>query len=267
MTETPGHPTDALQDALDGRLDAAAAAAIEVHLSTCARCRRELDAMRWTKAQLLAAHSAVPAELDAHLRRALDDEDAQAAATGPARIARRTGGPWWWAAAAAALLNVVVWTGTVRQGRPAATADAVAAFEAFAAGRLTLDAAGGDPPAVEAELRSASLGFPIRVFDFGMMNYALAGGTVYDVAGGPSALMAYRGAGDLAVICQMYLGRTSDLPEPAARRAHNDIDFLVYRESGLTLVFWQEGDVVCVLVANGDEENAVQLAFAKAVKI
>jgi hypothetical protein len=65
----------------------------------------------------------------------------------------------------------------------------------------------------------------------------------------------------------MYEGRTSALPAPAERRRQNDIDFLVYREGGLTFVFWQEGDVVCVLVADGDSESAIQLAFAKAVKV
>jgi hypothetical protein len=32
-------------------------------------------------------------------------------------------------------------------------------------------------------------------------------------------------------------------------------------------VFWQEGDVLCVLVADGDTEAAIRLAYAKAVKV
>jgi hypothetical protein len=124
-----------------------------------------------------------------------------------------------------------------------------------------------DPSTLEARLRAAGLSFAARVFDFGMMQYTLAGGGVHRFQGRPSALFAYRGADGRAVLCEMYEGQTSALPPPAERRRQNDIDFLVYREGELTIVFWQEGDVVCVLVADGDSESAIQLAFAKAVKV
>jgi hypothetical protein len=32
-------------------------------------------------------------------------------------------------------------------------------------------------------------------------------------------------------------------------------------------VFWQEGDVVCVLSSDAPSEAVIQLAFAKAVKV
>jgi hypothetical protein len=35
----------------------------------------------------------------------------------------------------------------------------------------------------------------------------------------------------------------------------------------LTLVFWQEGAVTCVLASDIDPEELAQLAFAKAVKV
>jgi hypothetical protein len=41
----------------------------------------------------------------------------------------------------------------------------------------------------------------------------------------------------------------------------------VYHEGDLTSIFWQEGTVVCVLVATGEREAAIRLAFAKAVNV
>ncbi len=37
--------------------------------------------------------------------------------------------------------------------------------------------------------------------------------------------------------------------------------------NGLTVVFWQEGAVTCVLTSDISPEEVVQLAFAKAVKV
>jgi hypothetical protein len=35
----------------------------------------------------------------------------------------------------------------------------------------------------------------------------------------------------------------------------------------MTLVFWQEGAVVCVLASEGNTDEVVQLAYAKDVKV
>jgi hypothetical protein len=50
-------------------------------------------------------------------------------------------------------------------------------------------------------------------------------------------------------------------------RENNGIRFHVYRKDGLTLVFWQEGTVMCVLASDAPGEEVIQLAFAKAVRI
>jgi hypothetical protein len=65
----------------------------------------------------------------------------------------------------------------------------------------------------------------------------------------------------------MYRGRTAELPYTAERRVHDGIGFLVYRRDGVTLVFWQEGEVVCVLASDVAPEEVVALAFAKAMKV
>jgi hypothetical protein len=65
----------------------------------------------------------------------------------------------------------------------------------------------------------------------------------------------------------MYEGWLGDLPRTDDVREHNGIIFQVYRTSGLTLVFWQEGAVVCVLASDAESEAVIQLAYAKAVKV
>ena len=99
------------------------------------------------------------------------------------------------------------------------------------------------------------------------MEYQLAGGGVHRRNGRVSALFAYESAKGDRLVCQMYQGTTSDLPGTGDVREHDGITFLVYRLRSLTLAFWQEGPVVCVLVAEGDPEQAIALARAKAIKV
>jgi hypothetical protein len=273
MAEHSLHPTDALQDAIDGRLDAASRAALDLHLEVCPACRRELEALAWVKQQV-GDHARdaepVPADLQATILRALDAEDRGAADVRlPASSDRRGGPERWWigALAAAAAVVALVWLGM----RPTGVATPILVaedFRAYAAGRLALERRTAVPAELEARLQASALPFRARVFDFGMMDYGLDGGGLHQVAGQPSALFAYTGRGALRVLCQMYEGAVADLPPPEDRRTDNGIEFLVYREGDVTVVFWQEeGGVVCVLAANGDAEAAIRLAFAKAVRL
>jgi hypothetical protein len=64
----------------------------------------------------------------------------------------------------------------------------------------------------------------------------------------------------------MYEGRFAELPPADEVRRHDGMTFQVYRAGRLTLVFWQEGDMVCVLASDAESEEVIQLAYAKAVK-
>jgi len=271
MAEHPPHPTDALQDAIDGHLDTVARAALDLHLAACPACRRELDALSWVKQQVREhAGDAAPvsADLQAAILRALDAEDRGTADVRSPQPSGHRGVParWWIGGlTAAAAVVAVVWFGT-RLGDPTVPAQVAAAFREYAAGSLTLDLRTADPAALEAQLRTAGLAFSTRVFDFGMMDYRLTGGGVHQVAGRSSAMFAYDGPAALRLLCQMYEATLEDLPPPAEQRSNDGIEFLVYREGDVTIVFWQEGSVVCVLAANGSAEAAIRLAFAKAVR-
>ncbi len=258
MTEAQGHPADELQLLLDGRLDSEKRAAVEAHLANCAQCRRELDALRRVKTALrqdLPRHP-VPPEVAARVSAALAAEAAR-------RRFRRRPVVIGVAVATAAALVLLLVRGGQRDLVEAAAQD----FAGYGAATLGLDLETTEPQALERYFTDARVPFPTRVFDFGMMGYRLAGGRVHRLAGRTSALFAYENAGGERILCQMYRGEVGELPAPAEEREHNGIRFLIYRAGGLTLVFWQEGSVVCVLVAEGDAEAAIQLAYAKAVKV
>jgi anti-sigma factor RsiW len=268
VTDTPHHPSDELHLLLDQRLPAAARAGVEAHLATCPRCRRELAALRRVKAMVTetAPQHAVPPEVVARISGALAAEDAGAAGrrARSSRVRRLAAGLGLGLTAAAILLLVLA-----RRGSPDVVAAAAGDFASYRAGTLSLQLETADPRALERFFVAGRVSFATRVFDFGMMGYRLAGGRVHRVSGRASAFFTYEKAegGRERVLCQMYQGSIPDLVPGAEEREHEGIRFRIYRAGGLTLVFWQEGPVVCVLVTDGDTEAAIQLAFAKAVKV
>lgn len=265
------HPeAEALHDLLDGRLSEHDRADVMAHLETCADCRRAFDALSLLKRQLgasLRAEAAIPDDLEDRLRQAFDEEDRQprraTETISPSRKAGRWAG-WAAAAVAATIAFLLVW-GPWRAS-PAAPAEVAQDLRRYMAGDFVLEARTADVGELQRRLDTAALGFPTRVFDFGMMAYRLEGGGVHRVTGRPSALFAYAGPEAQRLLCQMYAGTVTTLPPPAERRTHEGTDFLIYREGDVTVVFWQEGDVVCALAANGDAEAAIRLAFAKATR-
>jgi anti-sigma factor RsiW len=253
MGEAKRHPEDALHDAVDGRLDAAGLAELEAHLRGCTACRGDLESLRSLKAHLAAARPPAPPEgLRAAVRQGLDRAE---------RWATRAR---WGAVAAGLALASLVWFLLPSPGpSPARVAED---YRALRDGRLTLALRTAEPARMEAFFADQGIGFETRVFDLGMMQYQLTGGLRHSLAGRPSALFAYRGPGGQLLLCQMYAGHTSELPRPGESRERGGIRFHVFRQDEVTLVFWQEGEVVCVLAGEGDAEAMIQLAYAKAVK-
>jgi hypothetical protein len=164
--------------------------------------------------------------------------------------------------ALAALLVLVV---TRRGDRMPDIVETVAAdFAAYRSGAMRLDRPTGDAEEVLAYYRDRGVRFRTPVFLFDAMGYRLTGGSVVGPAGRVRAMFAYESVGSDRMICQMYDGTTDALTDPAEVRTLDGIDFFVYRLGEVTLVFWQDGDVVCVLVADGDSEQAIVFARAKA---
>jgi anti-sigma factor RsiW len=264
MTSASDHLGDAIQDLLDGRLEQPERARAEAHLESCAECRRELEALRSVKAAARqAAVRTVPETAASAITAALDREDrsthAPAGALSPPR--------WRPLLAFAAVLAVIAVALLLWRGRrPDVPAMVARDFRDYEAGRLALELRTSDVRRLEEFFAAGAVGFEARVFDLAMMNFRLVGGRIHTVAGGRSAFYVYEGPDGRLLLCQMFRGRVISLPSGAGLRQHGGIAFHVYQREGLTLVFWQEGEVACVLASRGDPEEVVQLAFAKAVR-
>jgi anti-sigma factor RsiW len=266
MSSAGRHYDDELQDLLDGRLAPPVRTEVESHLEACAECRGRLDVLRWTRqaaSQLASVHE-LPERLADDIARLMDAEDRKTEGTSARPHRARA---VWAVAALLALATIGGWL-LLRRPAPADIPAQVADdYRRHRAGELRLELATSRPEDAEALFRRRGLGFPARVFDLAMMGYRVAGARVHEVSGRPSALFTYRGQGGELLLCQMYQGDLAQLPPDPERRIHDGIEFLVYHRGGLTLVFWQEGDVVCVLVSDIASEAVVGLAFAKAVKV
>lgn len=254
-----------LQELLDDRLAGPARAELEAHVARCPRCRWQLAVLERARVAARGLPPLTqPTDLTAQIARALDAAD-RAGAPGPAQ--RRSRRPWRVVAAgliaAAGLVALLL--------VPPATVDLPAAvardFANYRDGRLALELQTGDPTTLERFFAARRIAFPTRVFDLAMMRYRLAGGRVHRLASRSSALLAYTGPDATRLICEMYRGTLAELPDAAEQRVHGGITFRIYRVSGTTLVFWQEGAVVCVLASEGNTDEVVQLAYAKAVRV
>ena len=246
-----------LQDVLDGRLDAERLAGARAHLDGCPQCRAELDALRWVRDVALQRLPGVDVPPGLATRITADRD---AADEGTRRRWMRWAGAG--ALIAAAIAALLLFSPT-RSDLPNVVARD---YTAFTNGRLVLGIRSPDGAAIERFFIREGIAFPTSVFDLGMMQYELVGGRVHRLHDRPSALFAYRGPDGRALVCQMYEGRLADLPRTNDVREHQGVVFQVYRAGNLTLVFWQDGSVVCVLASDGDSEAVIQLAYAKAVR-
>ena len=273
MTPSAFHPTDSLQQLIDGRLEAEQRAVVETHLAECARCRRRIELLRATRDEVRAAHPVTPAlsgdlAFEARMRAVLDAED-RAPIAPPARVRPRRRRALTWLAAAAVLIAVLA---VVRWTRPPAStppvdivADAVSELAAARDGTLVLDRVTERPADLEAFFAQSSIGFPVRVLDLAMMGWQVTGGRVHRIGDHASALYVYRDGRDHLLVCQMFLGRLDELPAGAERFSRGTIPFAVDERNGITAVFWAEANVVCVLVSDLPRDAVIALATAKAM--
>jgi len=252
------HPGDDLHRLLDGQLDAERAAQVEAHVAECLRCQRELEAVRGIKSVLRdhLAQVPVPGAVVSRVR---------AVTTAPAPEARRFPVRARLATAAVLALAAILVLAIVRRapGPTDIVQSVVADYRGFRSGNMELQHRTADAPDLDRFFQEAGVPFPTPVFEFGAMQYSLAGGTIRE-NGGTRAVFAYDGPNDDRMICEMYEGVTGDLPVGADIQEFAGKQFYIYRVDDLTLVFWQDGEVVCVLVMDGDPEQAIFFARVKA---
>lgn len=274
MTTRDRHPIEAIHALVDGRLDARERAEVERHLAECATCRSERDLAESTRriARETLPEPVLPAGLVESIGEALDAVDGEAERDPSGDAKRRP--VWTWLLPVAAVVVLGLAVVLFRPGGPAEApvgerivATVAEDYGAVQRGNLTLLRENASAPELQAWFGEQDIGFENHVFDLGMMDFGLAGGRVRDLAGRKSTLFAYRGPDDVLMLCRMYLGTLAELPEPSRVLENDGIVFRVYERDGLTLVFWQEGEVVCVLVSDAPAQAVIDLSIAKAVKV
>lgn len=260
MTADATHPKDEIPDLLGHRLDEPARARVEAHIKICEECGRETDALRRVKEAMRTGLKGVemPADLAARVSAALDRE-----ARGAALKVRSWRLFLGYAAAAAAVVFLVLY---FLQPRDLPT-EVARDYERYRSGAILLELRTRDTRTMEKFFAEDGIAFRTRVFDLGMMQYELLGGRVQPLRNRPSAFFVYRSPDNKVVVCQMFEGTTRELPKGAELREHNGFNFYIYRRKAATLVFWQEGNVVCVLSSDIAPEEVIALAFAKAMRV
>ena len=265
MPTSPKHFKDEIQDLLDNRLNAPMRAEVERHVKACPECRREFEALRWTKAFVAKqfAAKAAPSELRENILRALE-ADAGSARTitlRPGFQMRKLKPVLAWAAALVALGILALVLIPKQRTLPEIVARD---FRTYQNQKLTLEMDTRDVKKLESFFATHGLPFTPHVYDLGAKNYRLVGGRVQYLRGQRTEWVVYRGPNNQALVCQMYVGNVSELPVGSVERQHRGKKFHVYQVKGVTMVFWQDRKVVCVLISDMPAENVVQLAFAKA---
>jgi anti-sigma factor RsiW len=265
MATSSEHFHDEIQDLLDNRLDAPRRAEVERHVEACPECQHEFEALRWTKsfaAKQFAAKGA-PSELRENILRALEAE-AGSAKTIPLRPdlqMRKLKPIMAWAAALVALGILAFILLPKHRTLPQVVARD---FRSYQNQKLSLELNTPEVKKMEAFFERSGLPFTPHVYDLSAKNYPLVGGRVQYLQSRRTEWVVYRGTNNEALVCQMYVGNVSELPAGAVEREHRGKKFHIYQIKGVTMVFWQDHKVVCVLISDMPAENVVQLAFAKA---
>jgi anti-sigma factor RsiW len=265
MPTSPKHFKDEIQDLLDNRLDAATRAEVERHVEACTECRREFEALRWTKSFVAKRFGAkaAPSELRENILRALEADagSARTITSHPSFQTRKLKPLLAWAAALVALGILALILIPKQRTVPQVVARD---FRTYQNQKLTLELDTPDVKKMEAFFARPDLPFTPHVYDLSAKGYRLVGGRVQFLRGQRTEWVAYRGPNNQAVVCQMYVGNVSELPVGSVEREHRGKKFHVYQVKGVTMVFWQDRKVVCVLISDMPAENVVQLAFTKA---
>lgn len=268
------HPTERLVELLDERLSEDERRAVDAHVRECPTCQDALATLSAAKKALRQLpHPQLPADFEGRVLQQIDQADAEGqrgSVAGPDWVNKPagslTGGLLGWRSLVAIAAALLLLAGVYFISRPPADLPSAAAghVSALQARRLTLESS-----ATDAEMLQSSLGqrvsFRVRVFDLAMMGFTIGGGGVLDLGGRQAAAWTYRGPNG-SLLCEMFVAGLEDLPPPEDTRETNGFTFYIYHRDGGTQVFWEEGDVLCVLASTLPANEVIDLAIAKAMK-
>jgi anti-sigma factor RsiW len=194
MPTSPKHFKDEIQDLLDNRPDAPTQAEVERHVEACTECRREFEALRWTKSFVAKqfAAKAAPSELRENILRALEADAGSARTITPhPGFQMRKLKPILACAAALVALGILALI-LIPQQR---TLPQVVArdFHTYQNQKLTLELNTSDVKKTEGFFTRHGLPFTPHVYDLSAKDYGLVGGRVQYLRGQRTEWVVYRG--------------------------------------------------------------------------
>jgi len=104
---------------------------------------------------------------------------------------------------------------------------------------------------------SASAPGAVRVPEIGGSGWRLEGGTHGELGGRPAATAIYRNGIGEFLVWHAVDGTTDELPLTADVRDFDGRRYFVHYKATNTLVFWQEGPRLCVIVASLPAEHVM----------
>jgi hypothetical protein len=127
------------------------------------------------------------------------------------------------------------------------------------AGSLVAEHAMGDPLALSRALARTQPAFAPRIASL-RPEFVLLGGAAQTHRGRPAAVWFYRDGRSEMVLGEAFVGTLEELGTPEHVRRDRTPALHVFYKNTQTLVFWQEGPLVYVLVATLPSERTIGLA-------
>ena len=137
--------------------------------------------------------------------------------------------------------------------------DVAADYVAMMAGTLAPEHGIDDPQALSRTLALADPAFAPRIASLGP-EFRLMGGGAHRMRGRPAAVWFYRDRRSELVLAEAFVGTLGDVGTPEHVRSDRRPALHVFYKMTQTLVFWQEGQLVYVLVATLPAERTIALA-------
>src|SRR3954463_13648437 len=176
MPTSPKHFKDEIQDLLDNRLDAPKRAEVERHIESCTQCRREFEALRWTKSFAAKQFAAkpTPSELRENILRAVEagSGSARTITLHPSFQIRKLKPILAWAAALVALGILALVLIPKQRTLPQIVARD---FRSYQNQKLTMELNTPDVKTMEAFFGKHDLPFAPHVYDLSGKDYRLVG--------------------------------------------------------------------------------------------
>jgi len=267
LTVEPNSYRDQLEHLLDGRLEDEERTRLKAQLAEHEGLRREYVALRSVKQALHRHASSAPSppHLESRILAALDAEDEAREPQGAAargtllRMVARTA---W---ALAAMLVVAAGIGIYVLSQDSLVHEVAQDYVQYRNRQLTMEFSGENRASLARFMDQH--GFPPheRMLELGSAEFRFAGWAIDALEQRPAIFLAYESSADKRILCQMWPGSLAELPRGAEIHAEGQTSAVyVYDVDSLTLAFWQEGSILCVLASDIGRDKLVELAVAKA---